>query len=244
MKTAWIAAGALVCVAPGSAFAETPVVIDPPVVVNPPVVVPPGEPPRDLGAMAPLRAPNKALELGVEAGYTQGFGSSTSDARVGAGAGGTIGVSVDDRIHPRWSFGVRGQYQGYGSSGRLSSPASLRGVTADIHGTYHLSPYERLDPHVTIGTGYRLFVESPAGSAPSAFTHGLELGKVEVGLDVRPSESVAISPVIGADVDLFVWRTGGAGASPLGNTSVNAFVFAGVRGRFDVGGPREGKPVP
>ncbi len=80
-----------------------------------------------------MRAPSKAFELGLEAGYTQGFGRDTSDPRVGAGAGGTLGLSLDDRINPHWSVGVSGQYQGYGSSGRQASAATLRGATADIH---------------------------------------------------------------------------------------------------------------
>src|SRR5262249_34262727 len=153
-------------------------------------------------------------------------------------------VSLDDRIDPRWSIGVSGQYQVYAFSGARTNTATLRGTTVDIHATYHMTPYNRLDPYITIGSGYRLFVESPEGNAPAKFTHGLELGKVEFGLDVRPSESVAISPVIGADLNLFLWRAGGgAQIASLSNKTVNTFVFAGVKGRFDAGGTRESKPI-
>jgi len=241
MKTLGIAMGSLACAAATSAFAQSPPV-DP---LNPPPVQ--SEGPRDVGDVltAPMRAPRNALELGVDAGYTQGFGSAVSDPRVGAGAGGTLGISLDDRLAPRWSFGVSGQYQGYGSSGRQGSAATLRGATAGIHGTYHFMPYDRLDPHLSIGAGYRLFAESPEVSGPTTLTHGVELGKVEVGLDVRPSENVAISPVVGVDVDLFRWRAGGPAASALpSNGAVSTFVFAGVKGRFDLGGARESKPAP
>jgi hypothetical protein len=255
MKTLGIAAGLLVCSVAASAFAETPLLASPPPpapdlpdrAVSPPAPIPPpgwtiqpSEGARDV-VTTPLLAPNKAFELGVEAGYTQGFGAATSDARVGAGPGGTIGLSFDDRIAPRWSFGVSGQYEGYGSSARQETPATLRGMTAGVHGTYHASPYSRLDPHLTVGAGYRLLVESPLGNAPTTLTHGLELGKVEVGLDLRPSESVAVSPVIGADLNLFAWRSAGA-TGPTSPASLNAFVFAGVKGRFDIGGTREPRP--
>jgi hypothetical protein len=233
MKTLGIAVGALACAAAGSAFAQSP-----PNVLNPPPAPSEGgEVPR-----APVRAPAKAFELGVEAGYTQGFGSVTSDPRVGAGPGGAVGINLGYRADPHWSVGVGGQYQGYGSSGTGAS--TLRGVTADVRGAYHVSPYNRVDPYVALGAGYRLFAESPAGNAPTTLTHGIELGKVEVGLDVRTGESVAISPVLGVDLDLFRWRGGGAVAAPLGNGTLGTFVFAGVQGRFDVGGTRESRPAP
>ncbi|APR79114.1 Hypothetical protein A7982_04461 [Minicystis rosea] len=196
---------------------------------------------RDV-LVTPVRAPRRALEIGLEAGYTQGFGSATSDPRVGAGAGGTLGLSLDDRVNPRWSFGVGGQYQGYGASGRRAEPASLRGVTLDLHSTYHLAPHERLDPSITFGGGYRMFVESPADGSPSSILHGVQLGKIEFGIDVRPAESLAISPMVGVDVNLFLGRTGGPSAV-LENRTFNTFVFAGLKGRFDVGGTRVGKNV-
>jgi outer membrane protein W len=237
MKTSGIAAGALAFATATSAFAQ----ITP---ANPP---PPtlGEASRDVADVltAPVRAPKRAYELGVEAGYTQGFGSATSDRRVGAGPGGTVGVSAGYRVDPRWAVGMGAQYQGY--SGTQANAGTLRGVTADVHGTYHLSPYNRVDPYVTFGAGYRLFTQTPAGNAKATLTHALELGKVEFGVDVRPSESVAISPVVGVDLNLFMWRAGApVETASLTTRAVNAFVFAGVKGRFDLGGTRESKPAP
>jgi hypothetical protein len=233
MKTTGMAAGALGFMFATSALAE-----------SPPLA--PSEAPRDAPDVltARVRAPRDALELGVAAGYTQGFGAVTPDRRVAAGPGGAIGASLGYRITPYWSVGATGQYQGYGTSGAQATSSTLRGATADLHGTYHLAPYNRLDPHVTVGAGYRLFAESPAGDAPTTLTHSLELGKVAVGLDVRSSESIAISPVVGADLNLFILRAGGAGPASPGNQSVSAFVFAGVEGRFDVGGTRVNEPAP
>lgn len=234
MKTIGIAVGALVGAVATSAFAQS---------SAPPT---PSEAALDAedALTAPVRAPDRALELGVTAGYTQGFGSLTPDRRVAAGPGGAIGASVGYRINPYWSIGVTGQYQGYGSRGAQASSTTVRGATGDVHGTYHLSPYSRLDPYVNLGSGYRLFAESPAGDAPTTLTHSVELGKLAVGLDVRSSESVAISPVVGLDLNLFILRAGGAPAPSTGNQSVSAFLFAGVEGRFDLGGERLNKPAP
>src|SRR5262249_8089986 len=136
MKTIGIAGGALVCAATTSAFAQSPPPSTEMAPPSEPALPAPSEAPREVGNVltAPVRAPNAAFELGVEAGYTQGFGSITSDRRVGAGPGGTVGVSLDDRINPRWSIGVSGQYQAYGFSGARTNTATLRGTTVDIQG--------------------------------------------------------------------------------------------------------------
>ncbi len=233
MKTLGIAVGALACAATTSAFAQSP----PPGTINTP---PAPEAAEGRGA----RAPAKAFELGVEAGYTQGFGTVATDPRVGAGPGGALGVSLGYRVDPRWSLSVEGQVQDYGAGGAQANGPTLRGVASDVRSTYHLAPYQRLDPHISLGAGYRLFVESP-GDAPATLWHGLELGKAEVGLDLRPSESVAISPVVGVDVNLFLWRAGGGAEAPPPLTrTFNTFVFAGLQGRFDVGGTRQNRPAP
>jgi hypothetical protein len=240
MKTLGIAVAALTfaAVTPALAQSSAPAPLNPP----PPttiVVVDAADTVR-----TPVRAPSKAFELGVEGGFTQGFGSVTSDPRVGAGPGGTVGLSLGYRASPHWSLGVDGQYQAYGAADAINNAPGLRGVSTDVSGTYHLTPYDRVDPYVTLGTGYRLLVESPAGDAPATLTHGFELGKLEVGLDLRAAESVALSPVLGVDVNLFLLRAGGGlESASLGTGVVNTFVFAGLKGRFDVGGTRELRPA-
>jgi hypothetical protein len=70
--------------------------------------------------------------------------------------------------------------------------------------------------------------------------HGLQLARAQVGLDVRVSRDVAIGPMIGGDIDLFIWRNpeGAAGNAAIPDKELSTFVFAGVQGRFDVGGTR------
>jgi hypothetical protein len=240
MKTMGIAAAALAGAVVTPAFAQT---------STPPVTgtTPPGlaDEVRDV-MRARVPAPSRAFEIGVDAGYTQGFGSVYSGRGVGevAGAGGTLGLSLGYRFNPRWSMAVTGQYQGYASGIAMPSGGSVRGALAGVQTTVHVEPYDRVDPFVTVGAGYRALIESPPGSAPASVTHGLELGRIEVGLDVRPNESVAIAPVLGADLNMFMWRSGGGTeTAPFTSRTFSAFVFAGVNGRFDLGGARQSQPA-
>lgn len=194
---------------------------------------------------APVRAPRQAFELGVATGYTQGFGNVYPGRPVGdvANAGVTAGIGLGYRVSPGFSIGATGQYQGYNASNVLPRGTTTRGAAAGVEGTFHLAPYDRVDPYVSVGAGYRMLWERPEGDAPSTLTHGFELGKVQVGLDLRASEGVAISPVIGADVNMFMWRAGeGAEPTALSRRGLSTFVFAGLEGRFDLGGARELKP--
>jgi hypothetical protein len=195
---------------------------------------------------APVNAPRGAFELGADAGYTQGFGTMSTGRRVPdlAGPGGTLGVTLGYRINPRWSLAASGQVQGYGSAQALAKGTMVRGATVGVQGTYHGAPFDRLDPFITLGTGYRIITEKPAGELPTTVTHGFEIAKVQVGLDLRPGESVAIAPVIGADLNMFMWQSGGGvETARLTDRGINTFVYAGVQGRFDVGGTREPRPA-
>jgi hypothetical protein len=191
---------------------------------------------------APLRAPRNAFELGADVGYTQGFGAVYSDRSVRdfAGAGVGVGVGLGYRATPTFSIGATGQYQGLNANDQLARGTQVRGATAGLAATFHIAPYERADPWVSLGAGYRMLWEVPSDNTPTILTHGFELGKVELGVDLRPSESVAVAPMIGADLNMFNWRsTPGASSADIGNRGLSTFVFAGVRGRFDVGGGRD-----
>jgi hypothetical protein len=193
---------------------------------------------------APLRAPRRTFEVSAELGYTQGFGALYGGRQVRdvAQAGIALGVGVGVRATPLLSVAATGQFQGFNASDNLPNGTQARGASAGIEATIHLAPYERADPWLSLGTGYRMLWEVPQGDSPSTLTHGFELGALAIGIDLRPSEDVAISPMIGADLDMFAWRSpAGAGMSALSDRTVSAFVFAGLRGRFDVGGTRVSK---
>lgn len=203
-------------------------------------------PESDTGYMrSPVRAPENALEIGVNAGYSQGFGNLEQGEAIGntADAGASIGLNLDYRATPGFSVGADASYQMFDADDSLRGGTDIRGMTAGVHGTFHFAPYERVDPHLTIGTGYRLLWEAPDGPNNNILTHGFDLAKLNVGLDVRVNDSVAVGPMVGADLTMFTWRNpeGSAGDSQIEDMGLSTFVYAGVQGRFDVGGERKTK---
>lgn len=198
---------------------------------------------------APVRAPRGAFEIGLGTAYTQGFGSiSGNTGRVQdiANAGIGFGLDLSSRVSPGFAIGLTGNYQEYKADNRLPEGTNTRGVTAGIKADFHIAPYQRVDPWVSVGTGYRMQWIVPDGPGNNTMLHGFELGKVQLGADIRASDSVAIGPFIGADLNMFVWRNpeGAVGNIELSDKRVNTFIFAGLQGRFDVGGARDMKLQP
>lgn len=190
-------------------------------------------------------APANAFEIQVNTGYAQGFGPqiqsrenlpNTSLNRGGLG----MGLGLAYRATPNSSVGVLGSYSMQDST----QGAQLRSATASLDATYHANPYQRLDPFLSLGTGYRLLWDRPSNGDADTFTHGFQLARAAVGIDVRVSKDIAIAPTIGGDVNMFLWRNAqGQSTQMIQNPKVNAYLFAGVSGRFDLGGRRQGPPM-
>lgn len=191
-----------------------------------------------------VRAPSDALELKLGTGYTQGFGTIAPGRGLGDVAGSGIGVSadVDYRVAPTWSFGVEGQYQEFTSE----QNSSARGAALNLGATYHFQPIVRGDPWLRLGAGYRWLWENDPTNATgiSVVRHGFDLLTAKIGYDIRVSEDVALAPVIGADLTTFVWETPSNGTEhAMSSAEVATFVYAGLQGRFDIGGSRGGVQV-
>jgi outer membrane protein OmpA-like peptidoglycan-associated protein len=191
-----------------------------------------------------LRAPSNALELKIGTGYTQGFGNAGPSRPLqdlgGAGLGASL--DVDYRLSRPWSVGVESQYQELTDKDNTSA----RGLAFNAGATYHLDPLVRGDPWVRVGTGYRLLWENdPSGARGlTVLRHGFELATAKIGYDVRVSEDLAIAPVIGADLNMFLWQDrSDTSASQMSSAQVGTFVYAGLQGRFDIGGERGGVAV-
>jgi outer membrane protein OmpA-like peptidoglycan-associated protein len=185
------------------------------------------------------KAPSDALELKATSGYTQGFGGVAPGRGVDrvAGAGIGVGGDVDYRIDREWSVGAEGQYQEFVAADNTSA----RGTNANIGATYHFNPVFRGDPWARLGTGYRWLWENGPGGAQGVNTmrHGFEPLAAKVGYDVRVSPDVALAPVVGADLNVFAWEVNSSSTwSTMSTPQVATFVYAGLQGRFDIGGTR------
>ena len=189
-----------------------------------------------------VRAPSNAFEIQVNTGYAQGFGPQIPAKGVApatsldrAGMGGGLGLAY--RASPNSSVGVVGGY----SMQDTARGAQLRSATAGVDATYHANPFQRLDPFLSIGAGYRMLWDRPTAASAATFTHGFELARAAIGVDVRVNKDIAIAPTIGGDVNMFLWRsTAGLPTQTITSPKVNAYLFAGVSGRFDLGGNRQG----
>jgi outer membrane protein OmpA-like peptidoglycan-associated protein len=180
-----------------------------------------------------VEPPRKAFELTLGTGYTQGFGQLYNGVSMPSVAheGIALNLGLGYRLNPHWMIGVAGEY----SELNAMRAASARGVATGLQAAYHFLPAERVDPWVAIGTGYRWLWERYDTPASVLVTQGLQAGRLALGADIRTSREFAIGPVIGGDVDVFLAQDNGGISDPR----VSTFVYAGLQGRFDVGGERD-----
>ena len=69
---------------------------------------------------------------------------------------------------------------------------------------------------------------------------GLELARLQVGADYRLTKDIAIAPVIGGSLSMFVSEDNAMtnDLTEIHDKKVNFTGFAGLSGRFDLGGSR------
>lgn len=191
-----------------------------------------------LGACATLAAADGpgALELGVATGYARGHGPAAGgmmpELQDLAGNGGAVRLDAGWRIDPRWMAGT------YLEVGRLASgeqgTEGMTSVAAGIQGQLHLAPTARLDPWIGVGIGWRgLWLEHAAGTH---VMQGVDLARLQIGLDTRVSDRLAIAPTVGLAITelLSEKRPRASGSSDIEDRKTGHFLFAGLQGRFDV----------
>jgi peptidoglycan-associated lipoprotein len=140
-------------------------------------------------------------------------------------------------MSPRWSLAVNGQYH------ELYTPHvnGGRGMAGGLAATYHFDPEARLDPWLELGTGYRILWGDKDQGA-NTLSHGFQLARARVGLDVRLAPEIAVAPTLGADANVFLWQDA-ARSTAIDDPRVSLFVFAGLLGRFDIGATISSAPV-
>ncbi len=189
----------------------------------------------------PLVAPEDAFELHLGTGFTQGFGAIAPGQRVADVAGPGVGVDVDGdwRITPHASIGVQVEYEEFANERNTAA----RGLVANLGVTLHASPLAHGDPWVRLGSGYRLLWSVSPPGEPNTLLHGFEVARLTLGWDARVSPDIALAPVVSGDVDAFMWQVQEDINTAMSSPQIGFFVFAGVQGRFDMGGIPRGTGV-
>ena len=199
---------------------------------------------RESFFRARVSAPKHALELSPGLSYAEPFGDVAKGANVRDFAGSALAphLGIAYRLTPHLALGVSGMYQEFSTGNDVSGATSsgrARAVGGGPDVTVHFRPYERVDPFLRGGFGYRAMWEVRAGANKGVVRHGLEIGRLALGLDMRVSQDVAIAPVIGANANVFFWASPDNGPSgAIADPRVNLTAMAGLEARFDLGGAR------
>jgi hypothetical protein len=200
---------------------------------------------QETSPPAPVGATGRAFELGISGGFADGWGSLNSPTPGGVrvpGSGGQLEIDAGVRVLPNLALGA------YGFGGQLSDSAAIP-ITADVfaagaglQGTVHLRPAARdADPWLSLGAGWRGQYLSFQGGNGYIAQDGVDMFRARVGVDLRVSPTLALSPVLGASLSTFVTESiQGAPWTSLHGFPVNTFVFGGVRATLDI--PFERKP--
>jgi hypothetical protein len=186
--------------------------------------------------VAPTR---RALEIAVGAGYTQGVGGAGGAGSVEdvTGPGGGIELQVGVRWSPRFSIGMYGTLARFRHGDAIAEGSRAHSATAGVQAVWHSRESRSLDPWISVGIGWRGLWLAPKDAMASS-VHGVELVRLQVGIDYRIAPWLAISPVVGASASLLLFEDGATGSelTAVHDNRLNLYGFTGILGRFDLGG--------
>jgi hypothetical protein len=199
----------------------------------------------DDGVEVSASAPDKtaglynALEIGIGGGYSQGVGNvganvpSLTDS---GGPGTSLELDIGWRIDPHFLVGAYGTGAWFSTGDASGNAFNNWSATAGVQGQYHFLPGESADPWVGLGAGWRgYWVNRPEGRDSR---QGLDLARLQVGVDFPVTSGVTVSPFVGATATLFLTQklAQEASYSDIQDRKVNVFLNGGVMGRFDLFG--------
>lgn len=191
----------------------------------------------DLARIDRAVAPSPdGLELAFGGGYTQGVGGAGSSGSVEdlSGPGGGFEAQLGWRVSPRFTAGAYGTIARFRRGDLMADGDQAWGATAGVQAIAHTRLSRALSPWGSLGTGVRgLWLT--AAQQPTTKAYGLELARVQLGLDIRISPSFALSPVLGASASVWLAEDTPATAalSSVHDNRLNLYVFTGVLGRFN-----------
>jgi outer membrane protein W len=182
------------------------------------------------------------VELTIATGYEQAFGKVASGQPklqdIGE-AGGAVQLGAGYRLIPQLTLGVYGSGAMFARADEAEQSTKVYSAAAGVQADWHFLPAgHEFDPWLSLGTGWRGYWATDQGTNSM---QGMELAKLQIGLDYRVDESLSLSPVVGVDLSTFFTQSTPAAEAfhNISNPDVNTFLFAGVQGRFDI---PSGKP--
>jgi hypothetical protein len=186
-----------------------------------------------------MPAISNALEIAIGGGYMRsagdiGRGMASVDELTEDGGGAELSVSY--RMTPNLALGVYGTLSGYDVGTRVAPTTDLAiGATLGVKADWHFRPTMAIDPWVSIGAGWRgLWLGNDAETERSL--HGIEMTRVQFGVDYRISPTFALAPYMGASAAMFVAEDTMStnGYEEISSNEVNWSFTAGLMGRFDL----------
>ncbi|MFT3695738.1 MAG: hypothetical protein QM831_21555 [Kofleriaceae bacterium] len=181
---------------------------------------------------------SNAIEIGLNGGYAQGagpVGNDMSHLNAISGAGGQVELSAAYRINPWVSVGLYGNLATFTNS-KDDPNDNVYGAGAGIIATAHIRPAHSIDPWVSVSGGWKgLWLDHDQGKTTSF--QGFDLARLQLGVDYRITREVAIAPMIGGSLAMYVSQDGPMTTSydEIQNKKVNFTGFAGLQGRFGIG---------
>jgi hypothetical protein len=186
-----------------------------------------------------VAATRRSVEVAVGGGYTQGIGGAGSAGAVEdvTGPGGGIELQLGLRASPRWGVGMYGTLARFRHGEELADGTRAYSATGGVLAVWHSRESRSLDPWISVGAGWRGLWLSPKG-AEATSVHGIEVVRLQLGIDYRFTPWLSIAPVIGASASVFVVENAAMESSltAVHDNRLNLYGFTGVLGRFDIGG--------
>ena len=180
-----------------------------------------------------------ALEIAIASVYVQDtgtFGSVMADTGnvVVPGAGAELSIGV--RLTPNLAIAGYATIAGLpGGSTDTDIGVGSVGVKAD----WHFQPRSRTDAWISLGAGVKRFWLGGDDRLDSEL-QGIELAKLQVGVDYRIDSSFAIGPVASASATMFTHERTSAMSdfAAIDDKDISYSVSIGLLGRFDFFGSR------
>lgn len=191
-----------------------------------------GAEPRD-GITSEASSRADSVEISLAGSYAQGGGTIGSPDLGSPGGGGEAAVSrrlVDRRL----AVGAYGTLSALAADGNEDDIATASvGAKAD----WHFLPQGSVDPYVSLGAGAKI-QWSGGRNELSGTRLGIELAKVQAGVDFRVTPSFYVGPTIGATATLYTHEDTAMtdGYESIDGKKVNLMFTAGVQGRFNIFG--------